>query len=133
MTKIESNKVTVNKPAQAVFDFLSDLNNLEKLMPQDRISKWESTVETCSFYINGMANIGMMVNERMPYSTIKIVSHGKNPFSFTLDIHFKDIDNQCEAQLVFNGDMNMMFQMMATKPLTNFFNMLADNLVKVMA
>jgi carbon monoxide dehydrogenase subunit G len=133
MTKIESHIVSVNKPSHVIFDFLSDLNNVEKLMPQDRISKWESSADTCSFYINGMANIGMIVNERVPYTAIKINSHGKNPFSFTLDIHIKELNNQSEAQLIFNGDMNMMFQMMATKPLTNFFNMLADNLVKVMA
>ena len=34
MTKIESEKVTLNKPAKEVYDFLSDFNNFEKLMPE---------------------------------------------------------------------------------------------------
>ena len=59
---------------------------------------------------------------------IHIVSNGKNPFDFTLDIHLKEQDSVTESQLVFEGKMNAFMKMMAEKPLTNFFNLLADNL-----
>ena len=37
---LESPKVTVNKSAQDLFDFLSNVENFEKLMPEN-ISKFE--------------------------------------------------------------------------------------------
>ena len=39
---LESPKVTVEKPAQYIFDALSDVKNFEKLMP-DNIAKFEVT------------------------------------------------------------------------------------------
>ena len=59
MATFKSKTVEVNADLKSVNDFLSNLNNLEKLMPEDRIQKWESTDETCSFTIKGLAGIGM--------------------------------------------------------------------------
>ncbi|MEM9024208.1 MAG: SRPBCC family protein, partial [Bacteroidota bacterium] len=86
MTTIESEKVTVASTADDVFTFLSDLNNLQELMPGERVTDWSSTEDTCQFQIKGLARIGMKVIERLPASTIRIGAEGKNPFDFTLTI-----------------------------------------------
>lgn len=133
MAKISGKKVIVNAQAKEVFTFLANLNNLEKLMPEGKIENWNSTEETCSFGIKGLAKIGMKVDSLNEPSNVHIVSHGSNPFDFTLDVHINESGDQTEAQLVFDGNMNPFMKMMAEKPLTNFFNMLADKLVEVHA
>lgn len=132
MTTIESKSVELNVSAQKVFDFLSDFNNFEKLMPKDKINNWASTNEVCSFDISGMASIGMRINQTTPHSAINIVSHGKNPFEFTLDVKIEEVaEDKSAVQLIFNGKINPFVKMMVEKPLGNFFNMLADKLAEI--
>lgn len=128
MTTIKSKTVTVNSSGEEIKNFFSDLNKLEKLMPQDRIENWESTEETCSFSIKGLATIGMK-REDADASKVKLVSHGKNPFPFTLSIIMSDNgEGTSDCYVEFEGKMNAMLSMMAKQPLTNFFNMLVDEL-----
>ena len=44
---LTSKKVTVQKSAEVLFDFLCDVKNFEKLMP-DTISKFEIEMQTTS-------------------------------------------------------------------------------------
>jgi len=128
MATFSSKTVAVNAPASDIFTFLSDLNNLQKLMPEDKIDQWQSDAESCSFQIKGLAKIGMKLHSTDEHKNIHIVSNGKNPFDFTLDIHLNDKGSTTDSQLIFDGNMNAFMKMMAEKPLTNFFNLLADNL-----
>ncbi|MCX6295652.1 MAG: SRPBCC family protein [Bacteroidetes bacterium] len=128
VTKIESEKVDIINSAENVFNYLSDFNNFEKLMPS-QVTNWNSTTEECTFTINGMATIGMKIIEKMPVSKITISSNGKVPFEFKLFVLLTEKDaTNCIGQLLFESDMNPMIKMMVEKPLGNFFNMLAQRM-----
>jgi carbon monoxide dehydrogenase subunit G len=127
--KLETNWKSVQASQATVFAFLSDMNNLEKLMPE-QVGNWNSDVDTCHFNIKGMADLGMKITGRTPESLISIASHGKSPFPFTLDILIREASESSEAQLLFNGEVNPFLKMMVEKPLGNFFNMLLDGLSK---
>lgn len=132
MTTIESKREIVNNSPENVFNFLTDFNNFGSLIPQDKIKDYQCTADSCSFVISGMANIGMKIQEKTPPSYIKIASHGKNPFDFTMDIKLNPAgENKTEAQIIFNGNINPFMKMMVEKPLTNFVNMLVDKLVQL--
>ena len=131
MTKIESEKVDINNSAENIFNYLSDFNNFEKLMPA-QVTNWTSTSDECSFTINGMATIGMKIIDKNPFSKITISSHGKVPFEFQLFVLITEKDaTNCVGQLTFESDMNMMIKMMVEKPLGNFFNMLAQKMKEI--
>lgn len=132
MTTIKTHRKPVNYPIERVFEFLADFNNFESLLPKDRIENWQATADECSFRIKGMADIGMRITDRQSPERILVESHGKVPFSFTLDIGLVALDaNSTEAGMVFNGDINPFMKMMVEKPLTNFFNMLVDELTAI--
>lgn len=128
MLTIESKTVRVNHTPQEVFNFLSDLNNLEKLMPEGKIEHWKSTNDSCRFGIKNLATIGMKHKELDTPNTITLKSDGKNPFDFTLTIYIKDQTDRVDSYFVFEGDVNMFMKAMVTNPLKQFFNTLADNL-----
>ena len=130
MTILESDKVTIGKPAAEVYNFLSDFNNFCHLMPE-QIADWQSTSDECSFTIKGMASLGMKMIEKQPTSLIKIVKNGKAPFDFTLTVHIEDRQEQCDVQLAFDADLSPVMKMMASKPLTNFLNLLVNRLKEV--
>ena len=128
VTKIESEKVEVNNSAENIFNYLSDFNNFQKLMPP-QVTNWTSTTEDCSFTINGMATIGMKIIDKTPFTKITISSNGKVPFEFKLFVLLTETGtSSCIGQLLFESELNMMMKMMVEKPLTNFFNMLAQKM-----
>ena len=127
-TKIESDKVEIANSAKNIFTYLSDFNNFSKLMPP-QVTNWQSSVDECSFTINGMATIGMKIIDKAPHTKITITSHGKVPFEFKLFVLLTEKDaSNCVGQLTFESDMNPMIKMMVEKPLGNFFNMLAQKM-----
>ena len=130
MTRLESEKVTVPKTAKEVFEFLSDFNNFQKLMPE-QVTDWQSTSDECSFTIKGMATLGMKMKERIPYSSVVVEKNGSAPFDFLLSCKIEDRQAECAAQLFFDADLNPMLKMMASKPLTNFLNILASRLRQI--
>jgi carbon monoxide dehydrogenase subunit G len=128
MTRIESDTVEVNNTAAGVFNYLSNFNNFKALMPH-QVTDWESTDEECTFNLNGMAKIGMRIIEKTPTSSIKITSFGKVPFDFTLNVNIVETAaNTCKGQLIFESDINPFMKMMVEKPLTHFFNGLAQKM-----
>jgi carbon monoxide dehydrogenase subunit G len=127
MTRLESEKVTVNKTAKEIFDFLCDFNNFKRLMPE-QVVDWKSTTDECTFTIKGMATLGMKIVEKTPNTLIRVVKNGSAPFDFTLSCMIEDLQSQCAVQLAFDADLNPMLKMMASKPLTNFLNLLVHKL-----
>lgn len=127
-TRLESEKVEIPNSALNVFNYLSDFRNFEKLMPH-QVTNWQSTAEECSFTLNGMATIGMKIIDKAAPSKITITSNGKAPFEFKLFVLLEEKDaNNSVGQLVFESDLNPMLKMMVEKPLSNFFNVLAQKM-----
>ncbi len=131
MTRIESDVTNVSKSPEEIFNFLSNFNNFQKLMP-DQVTNWESTEDECSFTIAGMASLGMKIVEKTPHSLIKVIRNGKAPFDFGLDCIIKEsTSGTSTVQLAFDADLNPMMKMMAVKPLTNFLNLLVGKLASL--
>ncbi|MCC6690127.1 MAG: SRPBCC family protein [Bacteroidia bacterium] len=130
MTRIESNKTEIENTAENVYTYLSNFNNFQKLMPS-QVTNWSSTETECSFTISGMATIGMQIVEKIPHSYIKISSHGKVPFDFILHVNISADGAKSIVQLVFEAELNPMIKMMVEKPLTNFFNLLAEKMKEI--
>jgi len=127
MTRIESEKRNINKSSEIIFNFLSNFNNFETLMP-DKVVDWKSDKDTCSFTISGLASLGMRIIDKTPNSYIKIIDEGKVPFKFDFIINIIEKNKSSEVQLIFDADLNTMLKMVAVKPLRNFLNMLLDEL-----
>ena len=67
MTRIESEKVKINKSAAEVFTFLSSFSNIGSLMPE-QVEGFVTEGETCKFTIKGMATLGLKYESKTPNS-----------------------------------------------------------------
>ena len=131
MALIESNKVSITSSAEKIFNFVSDLNNLEKLMPSDKTKDWESDTDWCKVTVKGMGELGMKVKSKEANSLIILESISSKPFPFELRINIEQIDNNANVQLILDAGINPFMMMMVEKPLKNFFNNLADRIQDV--
>lgn len=128
---LESPKVTVDKPAQYIFDSLSDVRNFEKLMP-DNIAKFEVTGEDAFiFALKGMPEIKLKIKDRQaPNKIVLGAASDKLPFTLTGNINPVS-DASSEVQLHFEGEFNAMMAMMVKGPITKFIETLANNMHKL--
>lgn len=132
MTKIETAKVQVKRTAEEVFKFLLNFNNFQKLMPEGKVSGWNSSDKNFSFVFSGMARIGMAHESNVPHKEIHIVSSGSNPFDFTLKVLIDgNNDGTCTVHMDFEAEINPFVKVMVEKPLDTFFNALTQNLQKL--
>lgn len=128
MTEFVSERVEVNASSSDVFTFMSDFTNFGKLMPE-QIKNWKADADSCSFTIEGMADLNMRIAQRNLDKNIQIVADGKNPIDYTLDVFFFPIDeSSSRAEISFNADLNPFIKAVASKPLQNFVDMLARKL-----
>jgi len=132
MTQLQSDQVEIKKSPSAVFAFLSDFNNFEKLMPE-QVVDWKSDGQSCSFTIKGMASLGMAIESTIPDREIRIRKDGKAPFDFFLTCKIEPASTATHSliQLVFDADLNPMLKMLAERPLTNFLNMLVKKFQEI--
>jgi hypothetical protein len=128
---LESPKVTVQKPAEYIYNALIDVRNFEKLMP-DNIAKFEITgQESCFFSLKGMPEIKLKLKDRNPIDKVVLgAASDKIPFTLTGDIAPAG-DSACEVQLFFTGEFNAMMAMMVKGPITKFIETLAANMHKL--
>lgn len=125
--KLDSNKVTVKASKEEIKSFLADSNNLIHLLPQDNISDFKSTVEECSFKVQGGIIISL-IQDGQEDDKLFLKSGEKSPFPFKLTINLADAEAATEGYIHFDGEVNMFLKMMVEKPLKNLFNYMSDKL-----
>lgn len=131
MTRIESKEVIVKASNVECFEFLLDMNNYELLLPQDKISHWESDDTKCSFKIQHTYKLSLVYHSSEPNNQILVKSGPDSPFKFDLRINLAENEGATKAKLVCDADINPFLKMMVQKPLNNLFDYMAERLAKV--
>ncbi|AUC17010.1 orotate phosphoribosyltransferase [Tenacibaculum sp. SZ-18] len=127
---IEGNNITVNKSQKDLFNFLTQLENFEQLMPINT-EKFEVDGDSFIFGLKGMPEIRLVMKEKTEFSNVTLgAASSKLPFTLAADIKAVS-ENQSKAQLKFDSSFNPMMAMMVKKPLTSFINTLTENLEKL--
>ncbi|MCF6171075.1 MAG: SRPBCC family protein [Bacteroidales bacterium] len=128
--KINGKPTTINTTPENVFEFLSNFNNFEQLMPA-QVTNWKSDADSCTFTIQGMATIGLKYARKEAHKLIEVVPDGKSPINFNLTITMApdEADGQKTiATVEIDAQMNPMMAMMVKKPMQNLVDVIAGNL-----
>lgn len=130
MTRIESEKVSVNKSSADVLNYLQKMENIGNLLPE-QVENFTSDEQTCRFEIKGMGPMGLKLGP-VTNNSITYLKNEKAPFEFSLIAGIDDNGATTDVQLVFEADLNPIFKMMAEKPLQNFVNHLVKKFEVIM-
>ena len=129
--ELQSDKVTVQKSQQELFDFLTNVRNYEQIMPDSKEKFEVKSEDTFAFALKGMPEIALQIQETREPEFIKLGSTS-DKFDFSLDVEIASLsENQSEAQLFFHGKFNTMMAMMVKGPLKKFITTLSENLSRI--
>ncbi|RYY35863.1 MAG: SRPBCC family protein [Sphingobacteriaceae bacterium] len=127
MTVFES-IVHINRPVAELYNFLSDLNNHQQLMPA-QVQDWRSTANEASFSIQNMAKLSLGVQERVENAEITIVPVEEPPFKMMFKWQLAQENSYTSVQYTIAAELNMMMKMLASGPLQK----LADHQTQALA
>lgn len=125
---LQSPKITIPKSTSKVFDFLSNLKNFEKLMPEN-ISKFELLEkDKFIFALSGMPEIVLEKKSEDAFNSI-VLGSAAGKLDFTLETVITELSQQqSQVQLNFSGDFNPMVAMMIKGPITKFIETLVKKI-----
>lgn len=124
---IQSNTLVIDCTVEDVLEFLRHPSNVERLLPEERVSEFKSDEQSCEFKVQGGIVISLLYKGKND-GGILYTSGTKAPFPFTLQITVKSIERGVEGYLLFNGEAPAMVAMLAKNPLTALFNDMGQNL-----
>lgn len=128
---ITSRTSTINHPSADIFNYLSNLDNLQHLLPRGKYSDWQGSEDNCSFKIQGF-KIPLEKVELVENQAIRMKTAMGSPVDFDLNIIFTDNgDGTTQGQVISDLRVNMFLKGMIKKPLTSLFEYMAERLEKV--
>ncbi len=130
MTTIESKHGTVSRQPHELYMGMVDLQNFQRMLPEDKRGMVEATYDTLTATVQGF-NIGVKVHNRVPYSLIELVDFGA-PFAFHIELHFDPapIDPyKTDFWIKAEADLNLMMKMMLSGKIKEGLDKVVDGLV----
>jgi hypothetical protein len=130
--KIESKIGRSAYSDQEIYAFITDFNNFKTLLPEDRVSGWESSGDQCSFQVDPLGRTGLQILEKTPSSLVKIASIPEfSKYQFTIWIQIKQVaTGDTRIKITIEPHVNQMLLPMVKGPLKLFVNGLIDKMEK---
>jgi len=107
-------KVTIQQPVNKIFDFLSDMNNHQQLMPADDISNWKSTTDGASFVIKNTINLSLKIDNRIENKEIRIIPAEKAPFELELKWELTPAGDATDVAFTIEAELSLMMKMVVS-------------------
>ena len=137
----------IASPQESVYNYLSNLKNLEPLFDPNRLTElknqypdtpdikldnFRATTDECSFSINPLGNIGVQIIEREPYSIIKLTGNQAVPFQVNCWIQLLPVDaGSCKVKITLHADLSPMIKMLVGRHLKDGVDHIAGALSKL--
>ena len=117
--KIESRIGKTTGSDRQIYAFITDFNNFGSLIPEDRVSDWESSSEQCSFRVDPIGKVTLRIVEKEPSTLVKIASVPDfSSYNFTLWIQLKELgERDTRVKVTIEPHVNKMLLPMIKSPL----------------
>jgi carbon monoxide dehydrogenase subunit G len=119
--EIKSSIAQVGCSADVLFDFVSNLENLEALLPGDQVESFRLKGDVCEFKVTGGFDVVIKKTHEKKPNLIEFRSQKGTPIRFGLDVHMKSEGTETSVQVICDADLNPFLRMMAEKPLQKMF------------
>lgn len=120
MTKFESAVKVIPASQNAVYEKLSDLNNLDKVkdrLPQDKVKNLSFDKDNLSIEVPPVGKIVLQIVEKEPCKCIKFATTS-SPLPFNLWIQIVPVtETECKMKLTIGMELNPFMKTMVQKPL----------------
>ena len=133
-SKFESSVKLVPYPQQAVYDNISDLNNLEKVrdrVPEDKVSDFSFDQDTVSLNVAPVGELKLRICDREEPKCVKFETV-LSPVPFNVWVQVLPVDeNNAKLKVTVKAELNPFIKNMVEKPLQDGVEKIADALAQI--
>jgi len=133
-SKFESSVKFVPYSQQAVYDNISDLNNLEKVrdrVPEDKVSDFSFDHDTVSLSVAPVGQLQLRICDREEPKCVKFETV-QSPVPFNLWVQVLPVDeNNAKMKVTVKAELNPFIKSMIEKPLQDGVEKIAEALSQV--
>ena len=134
MTKFESEVKVISASQEAVYEKLSDLNNLEKVkdrLPEDKVKNLSFDADSMTIEVAPVGKITLQIVDKEPCKCIKFATT-TSPLPFNLWIQLIPVtDSECKMKLTIGMELNPFMKTMVQKPLQEGLEKMANMLAMI--
>jgi hypothetical protein len=129
ISNFESRTGILTCNAEDLYNFVTDIRNFQRFVPKGTINDWNAEKEACSFSVSMIGTVNLRLGEKEKYNLVAYSGDAlkKNDFSFILNIADNGKDPS-EVKVSLKADLNPMMKIMATKPISQFLEMLISEM-----
>ena len=114
-----------------VYNFLTDIRNMQQFIPSGAISNWKVDRESCSFQVSPLGTVNIRLTEKVVNRKVVFSGNALQVNDFSLIINISGIENQpAEVRVLLNAEMNPLLKMVAADPVRRFLDTLINEMEK---
>lgn len=123
----KSNWANNKRSEKELFEYIGNMNNIPSVLPE-QVVDITADYDKLSFTIQGMGKVALKVSRREANKFIQLIPEGKVPFQFSLNVYIEksETDSTSKCSFEIDAQLNPLMQMMASRPLQNLVNMMAE-------
>ena len=127
-THVKGRDLVVNHPPVVLYTIFSDLRRFAENLPADLKDKVRIEADSIVGSVQGM-EMGLRVDQRIPYSLISFAETGKFPFPFEFYFHFSPVGlDSTLFNLELEAELPTMVKMMVGGKLQEMVDKVTDQL-----
>ena len=131
ISNFESRYGKVSCSAEEVFGFVTDIRNFERFVPRGTINDWHAEKESCSFSVSMLGTVSLRLAGKEMYNKVVYAGDALKKNDFTLELNISgNGENPVKVKVLLNAELNPMMKMIATKPISQFLEMLISEMEK---
>ena len=129
--QIESKVCKILRPAETIYNIISDFSKIEPLIPipKEKVKDFITTEDVCSFTAEGFGTVELKIVNREPFSLVKYTGGGDIPLKFFIWIQLKEAAiNDTRIKITFRADIPKAMEVMFKSKVEKALNSLIDKI-----
>ncbi len=130
--KIESKIGRLRNDEERIYAFISDCNNFQQFVVNDKIKDWQSDSEACDFSVDGIGHLAFRIVEKNPNNLVKFSIESTQAENVFLWVQLKNVTvGDTRVKLTAKLNVNPMMKMFISKPLKEGLDKVVDTLERM--
>lgn len=130
MATFES-KISINRPASDVYQFLADFNNHGQLMP-DNVQNWSASYNEAAFMVQNAVKLSLQITERIENKAVNITAINNPPFPVQLNWALESNGDTTDVTFTIEAEPSGLMKMMVSAPLQKLANREVESLASLL-
>lgn len=128
---IYSNERTVKVSCgkQDFYNFVTDIRNFGRFIPESLRQGWSASEEKCSFSLSGMGEMNIGISEKIPEEKVVFSGTALSKINFIIETIITGAEeNSCDVQVTLRAEMDRLTGIIAKPQLDAVFGVIVNEM-----